>query len=208
MERPPILYVSPYQELPAHKWASKTVELIQAHPLQPTEIVEVALQAWSSIFESSIGGLHIGTDLFPTPQIMGDFLHALIPHEFSRRYPGKWRKEQEASEKDLVCIHRPEYSTEIKTSSHPRNIYGNRSYAQPDQGTGKKGKSGYYIAVNFAKFQDARAKPKIVRIRCGWLDHIDWIPQKSATGQQASLSAESRGSKLIELYPNKSQLLK
>ncbi|MFN9402025.1 MAG: ScaI family restriction endonuclease, partial [Dolichospermum sp.] len=42
------------------------------------------------------------------------------------------------------------FSIEIKTSSSPRNIFGNRSYAQKSTtGKTKKSKSGYYLVINF-----------------------------------------------------------
>lgn len=34
----------------------------------------------------------------------------------------------------------------------------------------------------------------------GWLDHSDWVGQKSETGQQASLTKEARKNKLVVLY--------
>ncbi len=193
----------PYEGIPPEEWLVKTLELVRAHPLSTDDFVEATLNAWKSIFTSSIGGLHIGEDIFPSPQIMGGFLHELIPYQLAAKYPGEWRREKEAGEKDLVAIQQSEFSTEIKTSSNPRNIYGNRSYAQPDQGTGKKGNSGFYLTVNFQKFTDAKSRPEIIRVRLGWLDHTDWVPQGAATGQQASLTRDARAFKLVELYPER-----
>ena len=45
------------------------------------------------------------------------------------------------------------------------------------------------------------SKPKILKIRFGWLDHDDWKGQSASTGQQASLSADVENYKLIEIYP-------
>jgi ScaI restriction endonuclease len=72
-------------------------------------------------------------------------------------------------------------------SSHPSQIFGNRSYAQEQaSGSTGKGKSGYYLTVNFQNFKIAGAdQPSITQVRFGWLDHTDWIGQASATGQQA-----------------------
>lgn len=47
---------------------------------------------------------------------MGMFLHELIPLDFAARYPGIWRREQTANEKDLVYIPDADLSVEIKTS--------------------------------------------------------------------------------------------
>jgi hypothetical protein len=130
---------------------------------------------------------------------MGFFLHELIPLELSARYPKLWRGDENSSEKDLVCIPSPEFSIEIKTSSHKCRIFGNRSFAQPSVKS-KKNKAGYYLAVNFEPFAKNRPRPRIRRIRIGWLDHDDWVGQAAATGQQACLRPESETNKLLVLY--------
>ncbi len=115
------------------------------------------------------------------------------------RHPGVWRGDKSGDEKDLVFIPDPRFSLEIKTSSHRTQIFGNRSYAQRLTDS-KKSKAGYYLAVNFEAFGKSGAKPSVRRIRFGWLDHTDWIGQKAATGQQARLSPECEGKKLLVLY--------
>lgn len=124
---------------------------------------------------------------------MGYFLHELIPLELARRYPEVWRREENGTEKDLVCLLDDCFSIEIKTSSSNRNTYKNRSYTQLST-TGreeKKNKSGYYLVVNFQKFNQkiqGSQKPQINLVRFGWLDQKDWQGQDAATGQQAKLS--------------------
>ncbi len=130
---------------------------------------------------------------------MAFLLHELIPLEFSERYKGIWRAEQNANDKDLVYIPNNKYSIEIKTSSSTGKIYGNRSYAQEAQ-TDKKNKSGYYLAINFEKFQSEKL-PKITLIRFGWIDHEDWMGQKAATGQQSRLKSNVENFKMKKLYP-------
>jgi len=98
-----------------------------------------------------------------------------------------------------VYIPNDNYSTEVKTSSNPSHIYGNRSYAQAST-KGKKAKSGYYLAVNFEKFSDTKHHPNVLLVRFGWLDSDDWIGQTSATGQQSRLPTEVENNKLLELY--------
>jgi len=191
--------LSPYVNLPQVQWRLKTEELVACHPLKRDEIVEVVLQSWKDIFVSKLGNFSIGKELFPKPQIMGFFLHELIPLEFQARCPGVWRGDKTGDDKDLVYIPDPKYSVEIKTSSHASQIFGNRSYAQ-ETGGSKKSKSGYYLAVNFAKFGATNALPAVSRIRFGWLDHADWMGQKAASGQQAHLDAAVQASKLILLY--------
>ncbi len=190
---------SPYENVPADNWAAKTVELIEAHPLDTREIVEVVLTSWDAIFESRLGGkFRIGHEIYPQPQIMGFLLHALIPLELASRHPDLWRPEGAKNDKDIVYIPDPGLSVELKTSSHPSQIFGNRSYAQEGSGNGKS-KNGYYLTVNFQKFTP-QERPHITLIRFGWLDHTDWIGQAAATGQQARIRAESDRAKLVRLY--------
>lgn len=190
---------SPYENLPPDQWAAKTKELIDAHPLDTAEIVDVVQTCWTAIFESRLGGkFRIGHDIQPKPQIMGFLLHELIPLELQSRHPGEWRPEKAKIDKDLVYIPDTSLSVELKTSSHPAQIFGNRSYAQEQVGDGKP-KNGYYLTVNFQKFS-AVGLPVVTQIRFGWLDHTDWIGQAAATGQQARLRPESDRAKLFKLY--------
>ena len=193
---------SPYKEKKPSDWLAITNQLVvDKHPLDPNEIAEVVLSTWESIFASKLGvkGFYIGKDIFPKPQIMGFFMHEFIPLELAARYPKEWRGEESASDKDIVYIPDDDYSIEVKTSSNPNHIYGNRSYAQAIT-RGKKAKSGYYLAVNFEKFSESNAHPDIRLVRFGWLDSDDWIGQKAATGQQSRLSPEVENYKLLELY--------
>lgn len=190
---------SPYDSLPVGQWQAKTEELLLAHPLKRDEIVEVTLTCWDAIFATKIGGRAlIGVDIFPRPQIMGEFLHELIPLEFSSRYPDMWRREKAPSEKDLVYIPDSKMSVEIKTSSSKSQIYGNRSYAQQGKII-KKAKSGYYLGVNFEKFKP-KHRPSVSRIHFGWIDESDWVGQKSQTGQQSRLQRSIYGKKLLLIH--------
>ena len=140
---------SPYHGLRQSQWQAKTREVAVAHPLDMTEVVEVVLLCWRSILRTKIGGkAQIGVHVFPRPQIMGTFLHELIPLEFGERYPGTWRREETSDENDMVYVPDPTKSVEIKTSSSVGRIFGNRSSAQPANSR-KKGRSGYYLTVNF-----------------------------------------------------------
>jgi hypothetical protein len=163
--------------------------------------VEVVLSSWDSIFDSAIGtkGFTIGQHIFPKPQIMGFFLHELIPLELQERYPDVWRIDKTGDDKDLVYVPDASFSVEIKTSYHPTQIFGNRSYAQPAS-TAKKSKAGFYLAVNFEKFAPTRPRPRIRAVRFGWIDHSDWIAQRAATGQQARLAPIVYQTKLLLLY--------
>ncbi len=193
---------SPFKGKPVSRWEGITEKLLQDHPLDSDSIVAVVLAAWQSIFDSRMGsrGFRIGKDLFPKPQIMGFFLHELIPLELAARFPQEWRGDKTPDEKDIVYLSNRQYSVEIKTSSSPNRIYGNRSYAQKAT-TGKKAKSGYYLAVNFEKFSGTNPSPAIKKIRFGWIDASDWMGQRAATGQQSRLSTDVETKKLKTIYP-------
>jgi hypothetical protein len=191
---------SPYAAVPKSEWSQITERLLSEHPLGQEEIVEIVLESWRSIFTSAIGThrFKIGEHIFPKPQIMGALLHELIPLEIAARYPDQWRGERAASEKDIVYMPDDRFSIELKTSSHREHIFGNRSYAQGAISE-KKGKSGYYITVNFEKCTIGHA-PEIVLVRFGWLDHADWIGQRAATGQQSRLAPDVYLGKFKTLY--------
>lgn len=193
---------SPYDGLAPSAWRARTDELIAKHPLDMDDTRDVVLATWASIFRSNIGtqGFVIGRDILPSPQIMAFLLHELIPLELQARRPNDWRRDTASDEKDLVYVPDPSLSVEIKASSHARQIFGNRSYAQPSTAA-KKSKSGYYLAVNFEKFDASGRTPEIRMIRFGWLDHTDWIAQVAQTGQQAHVSAEADATKLVRIYP-------
>ena len=188
---------SPYDGHPVSDWPAITIDLVGAHPLSRDIIRDAVLEAWEEIFRSKVGSLAIGKDIFPTPQIMGTFLHELIPIEIGKRSAG-WRRGK-GIEKDTHYVKDPAFSVEIKTSSGPNVVVGNRSYGQ--EGSSEKGeKSGYYIAVNFGKWPpEGDLRPEITRIRFGWIDKADWIPQASPTGQSAPLSGDAKRNKLIDI---------
>lgn len=195
---------SPYNNQPESNWAAITEDLIAKHPLTEEDIISAVLEAWDGIMRTSIAGeLRIGHDIFPSPQILGNYLHELIPVILAKRYPGLWTRDLNKNDKDLVCVKDPFFSTEIKTSSNPNNIYGNASYGQEDSSNkSSKPKDGYYIAVNFEKFdpQNPDFKPVIRKIRFGWLDHRDWHSQGASSGQQASIRPNVRDNKLKLIY--------
>jgi hypothetical protein len=192
---------SPYKGVPPDRWSEVTRKLVEKHPLSTQEIVDVVLSSWESIFASGIGpkGFRIGKDIFPKPQIMGFFLHELIPLELTAKKSSIWRGGTSSDDKDIVHIPDSTYSIELKTSSNPRHIYGNRSYAQ-ESSRGRKAKSGYYLAVNFEKFTEKKSRPRIKLIRFGWIDSTDWIGQRAPTGQQSRLHPDVESYKLLELY--------
>lgn len=195
---------SPYEGHPEYQWQEITRQLVAQYPLPPNEIVDAVLAAWDGILNSRIAGeLQIGVDILPSPQIIGNYLHELIPIMLERNFPGVWSRDIRKDDKDLVYLPNDFFSTEIKTSSNPNNIYGNASYGQEDSAdASSKSKDGYYIVVNFEKFAQAPAgqMPRIRKIRIGWLDHSDWHSQSASSGQAATITAAVRDSKLLLIY--------
>ena len=195
---------SPYANQPENQWSEITEELITKHPLTEEDIISTVLEAWEGIMKTSIASqLKIGVDIFPAPQILGNYLHELIPIILEKKYPGLWAKDTQKKDKDLVYIENSYFSCEIKTSSSKNNIYGNASYGQEDSANStSKSKDGYYIAINFEKFDsnNPNFKPRIRKILFGWLDHTDWHSQGASSGQQASIRPKVRDNKLKLIY--------
>mgnify|MGYP004698126727 CR=1 FL=1 len=82
---------SPYEGYPESQWSEITRELVADYPLDVNDIVDAVLEAWQGILNSNIAGeLQIGIDIIPSPQIMGNYLHELIPIMLERRFPGQW----------------------------------------------------------------------------------------------------------------------
>lgn len=191
---------SPYRNKNVKDWGTITDALLKEHPLKEKEIVDVVLKSWDDIFNSKIGSFQIGKEIFPTPQIMSFFLHELVAHYLSLNHKDLYTVGTTKSEKDIHHLKDETLSVEIKGSSHPNQIFGNRSYAQPDSGKGQKNKDGYYITINFQKFTPQNKHPEILVIRFGYLEHSDWIAQTAATGQQARLAPDVYKYKLKTLY--------
>lgn len=192
---------SPYKKLDSSKWLKMTQKLINSHPLKD-EIKDVVLKAWNDIFNSKIGSFTIGKEIFPSPQILSFFLHELVAHYLSLKYPERYKVGELKNEKDVHDMIEPSMGIEIKASSHKTDIFANRSYAQPSSDSETKDKNGFYVTINFEKITKTNPQPKIRIIRFGYLEHSDWIAQKAATGQQARLTPEAYQSKLIEIYRN------
>lgn len=187
--------------------ADTTRALLNEFPAGPGHVVEAVLDSWKGITRSRIGRAQIGVDIFPTPQVIGSFLHELIPMELHARFGTQWRGDTNASEKDLVFIPDDRFSAEIKTSSNVRRIFGNRSFGQKDTGAGKKSKDGYYIAVNFRGWErdgtQTGEAPGVGLIRMGWLDHVDWLAQTASSGQAAALPPTVENAQLLTIYSDR-----
>ncbi|MBP3562639.1 MAG: ScaI family restriction endonuclease [Treponema sp.] len=194
---------SPYEGKPVSQWDSITNDLIQKSPLDEKEIISIVLEAWDKIKLTKIADeLQVGIDVFPNPQIMGNYLHLMIAALLEKKHPSVWKREKVKGDKDVVCITDDDFSIEIKTSSQNK-IFGNRSYGQEnsDNNSGKE-KYGYYLAVNFEKYTDDNLDPIVKQIKFGWIDHSDWKAQRAATGQNSTLDNDAWNHKLKLLYKN------
>ena len=127
---------TPYNQSDSTDWQKVTDSLVTYHPLDGKEIVTVVLKSWDDIFNSKIGSFNIGKEIFPTPQIMSFLLHELVAHYLSLKYKDIYKVGVTKNEKDIHHLKDESLSVEIKASSHPNQIFGNRSYAQPSSGKG------------------------------------------------------------------------
>lgn len=190
---------SPYANKKENEWLKITKRLVEKHPLKEC-LVQIVLKSWDSIFKSNFDSYRIGKDFFPEPQIMGFFLHDIIALHLNK-VNHDYRIGDAGKEKDVVCISNESLSFEIKTSSHNNQIFGNRSYAQKGSDKDKKHKDGFFLAINFEKFNlKSKQRPEIKLIRFGFLEHGDWIAQKSPKGQQAHLPTSVYEKKFVTLY--------
>jgi hypothetical protein len=189
---------SPYSGRPGPSWLKKTRQLVEQHPLRLDVLLEAAITAWTTLWQTTVGADPTSvrlSDLRVPATVVGYFFEVLLARELQRRAPTLWRGSQGKDEKDVVYLPDPALSVEIKTSGQRGfRVYGNRSYGQKSINglLVKKEKSGYYITVNF--FEQA-----LTLIRFGWIDAADWEPQQAPTGQMAGLRQAVYDYKLISI---------
>jgi hypothetical protein len=191
---------SPYKGKPVTEWKKITQDLIAKFPLKKSEIVEAVQAANTDLYTSSFGKakLIVGKDIFLPAQATGVILERLIALELNRR-DQDWRSGNRNIEKDVVCISKPEFSFEIKTSSSRNSVYGNRSTGHRAEGR-QKFRTGYYLVINYKLPTEADPANKLRSIRFGWIDDEDWTGQAQPTGQQASISRDVALNKLETLF--------
>ena len=190
---------SPYQGRPEPDWPKITRRLIEQHPLKTATILEIAEVTWERLWSTTLGaGLTQVPlkDLAVPAAVVGYFFEILFAKELEYRFPKLWRGHQAKDDKDLVYLPDPALSIEIKTSGQfSFKIFGNRSYAQEAQSESlvKKGKSGYYITMNFTG-------RTMNLLRFGWIDASDWSAQLAPTGQMAGLGPAVYRHKLVPIH--------
>ena len=166
--------ISPYQNKQQSEWKSITEELITNYPLSTDEILEISLIAWEKLWGTEVGGTIKLVEVDLPATVIGYFFQKLFSYELSKRYPNEWKGEKEKSDKDLVNIKNPTFSTEMKASGQlGYKIFGNRSYNQQgfNEETTGKDKSGFYITINFYS-------QTLTLISIGWIDQNDWNSQE------------------------------
>lgn len=195
----------PYDGVPESEWLHITEKLVQEFPISMELLTRIVLESWDEIFTitNSSKDFVIGKTVFPKPQILGFFLEEIITRKIHQLDPSIWIPDPTGYSKDVVNIRQPKFSIEIKTSSSPKNIYGNRSYGQSGESS-KKSKDGYYLAINFEQFyKNNLRRPEIRLIRFGYLNYTDWRSQNASTGQQARIPANIESVKLLPIYIRK-----
>lgn len=187
--------VSPYANQPVNNWRNITNNLVDQYPISTKEILEIATISWSRLWETVVGGRINISEVELPATVVGYFFQKLFSHELANRYPLEWRGEKSKSDKDLVNIVNPHFSTEMKSSGQlGYYLFGNRSYNQQSEISGFSGKdkSGFYITLNF--YGQA-----MTLLRLGWIDQDDWIPQGAQTGQAAILKQDVYEHKFVPI---------
>lgn len=190
---------SPYAGKPEAAWRRITKRLVKQHPLKPEKLLDAAITAWNTLWQTTIGTGPLAiklAELRVPASVVGYFFEVLLARELEQRFPGEWRGNQSKNEKDLVYLRRAKYSIEIKSSGQAGfKIYGNRSTGHRSENVGlvkKPEKSGYYLTVNFID-------QTITLLRFGWLDVSDWKPQGPQSGQMSGLSKAVYEGKLLRI---------
>jgi len=195
-----------FTEVNKKEWPSIRDTLIREYPLDMCEIREIVLRSYDKLLQTRIGDpaddIKIFEDVDIGAQATGAFLETIIANEFQKRN-SVWRQGSEA-EKDLIHTNNPKFSTEIKLSGQVNDkIFGNRSYAQDTSGSNKKGKSGYYIALNIHISKgELLPSHNLFLMRFGWIDFEDWSGQKAESGQAAKLNSDVYKNKMTVIEGN------
>lgn len=196
--------MSLYEGLSSEESLGLTKKLVNEHPVDMDTLAAAVLMTWKDLMETKIMGQCIIYDIGASAQTLGSLLHSILPSRVDKISHLSWRKEHFKADKDVVCEDDESFSFEVKTSSDKSKIFGNRSFAQEaGQNDDKTSRDGYYLAINFEKTKEAirlGRKPQILKISFGYLEHSDWIAQKSSKGQAAHLSPTTYQTKFITLY--------
>lgn len=156
------------------------------YPTSKEKIVKIVEEAFEDFKEGRFRDMRLGKEIVPEKQVQAGILHELIVARFSKLEG--YREGLAKHDKDIEYIRNKQFSIEVKTSSNPDRIAGNRmtaglvSYSDP---------SGYYLCINFDPYlKNKEQVPQLRKIRFGWIDAKKWKPQ-TGKGQASTLSAET-----------------
>jgi len=157
------------------------------YPLSKKKIVEVVKESFADFKHGKFRKMNLGKEVIPEKQVQSGILHELIVASMS--LIKGFREGKQKHDKDIVFIKNNKFSLDVKTSTNPERIAGNRLTAGR---TDYVNPSGYFLCVNFDPFLKGikLQKPKLRKIRFGWIDASKWKPQ-SGRGQAATLSSET-----------------
>lgn len=123
-----------------------------------------------------------------SPLVRGSFVGCMFQRKLiawlNMVQPGQWREGGSTGnhrESDIVCIHNPDFTFEVKTScSKGTSINGNKVQARANKAP------GYLLYVNY------HADTLTIRdVRLGWCGPDDWNPSKAETSAAATLKPEA-----------------
>lgn len=119
---------------------------------------------------------------------MGSMIGTLFEHSLLQvireQYDDEYRAQKKRSDCDILSTDDRIFNFEIKTTTSPREIYGNRIVSQA------KASGSFLLAVNYSKLT-----LDVTRVRFGWVDPTCWAGQ-AGNGQQARLTAVARDTRL------------
>ncbi|MCD3403720.1 ScaI family restriction endonuclease [Streptococcus equi] len=139
----------PYHNVKESEWKSVTERLIEEFPIEMETLRKIVLDSWNELFtiSNATRDFAIGKTIFPKPQILGFFLEEIVTQKIHKLDPKTWIPDPTGYSKDLENVREPKYSIEIKTSSSPKNIYGNRSYGQKGDSSKKSKMATIWLLI-------------------------------------------------------------
>ena len=155
------------------------VEAAALHPLAP-QLATLVQRAMRAVRLTRLHGKTTLASKTSHVKSLGCLVGCLFEYHVSRLLTTHCGYAFEAQRKkmdcDIVCHDAPILSFELKTTTHSRDIVGNRSATQSTK------EGSFLLAVNYD------SKTLTVRsVRFGWVDCECWIPQ-NGTGQRSRLS--------------------
>lgn len=114
---------------------------------------------------------------------LGSIYEGVIIEQLNNQTPYTWRKGNDRSEIDCICIERPSLSFELKTTSGPRIVGSKTQCGFVDTGT--KYTSDKYTNYVFVKYKTDGNKINLNGVFVGKLKHSDWKCSDSRASSSA-----------------------